>query len=326
MKNILITGGAGFIGSHLVDRYLQDESIESVVVVDNLSTGKLNNLEHLRGNEKLIFLHEDILYINFEELFHDYEIECVHHLAAKINIQEGIADPFAEAKTNIFGTLRMLEAVRSSNILRFVFASSGGMYGQAVITPQAEEHPCSPMWPYGVSKLAAEKYVEQYRNLYSLHTISFRYGIVYGPREWFGRVLTRFIKSILDREEITIFGTGGQLRDFVYVDDIIDAHLLAASDQYYELPNLDYNFNLGSGIGTTIHDLAYLLYDILGEPVQMTFTDPRTHSLRKPQELREYVLESAKANFLLGWTPKVKLEHGLLKMIRWVKKNRDRWE
>ena len=191
-KNILITGGAGFIGSHLVDRFIQEKA-NRIIVYDNFSTGTTRFI-----NEDLVeIVRGDILdYVMLSKKMR--EIDIVSHHAAELEVFTGIENTIHDLKTNTEGTLNVLNAAFKNDIQKIIYASSGGVYGQAQFTPQHENHPLNPHWPYGVSKLAGEKYCLQYYLLYGLPTISLRYGIVYGPREWYGRVLTLFIKRVYE--------------------------------------------------------------------------------------------------------------------------------
>jgi len=219
-KKVLITGGAGFIGSHLVEEYLANNA-EKVIVYDDFSTGTLENLKHI-DDDRLKVVEGSILDVNMLNAIVEKEkVDVIDHLAAELEVFSGIRDSERDARINILGTLNVLNVALKNHVDRVLFASSGAVYGEAKYLPMDERHPLEPHWPYGVSKLSAERYVIQYCKLFGLKTTAFRYGIVYGPREWFGRVLTMFIKRVfLENKPPVVFGDGLQTRDFVYVKDV----------------------------------------------------------------------------------------------------------
>ncbi|MEM2718884.1 MAG: GDP-mannose 4,6-dehydratase, partial [Candidatus Bathyarchaeia archaeon] len=210
-------------------------------------------------------------------------------------------------------------------------ASSAAVYGQAKKVPQDEMHPLEPHWPYGVSKLCAERYCIQYNRLYGLNTVAFRYSIVYGPREWFGRVLTMFIKRIfLENKPPVVFGDGTQIRDYVYVKDLVRAHILAIIN---EKSNGEV-FNISSGKGISIKDLAHLLLEISGKNLGIIFDNLKEgevsqyqpERIRLPSELKVLVLDNRKTNEVLGWRPETNLHDGLIEEIKWIMANPWRWQ
>lgn len=328
-KNILITGGAGFIGSHLTEEYLA-KGAGRVVVYDDFSTGNLKNLVHIK-DKRLKIIKGSILDANkLNESIKKGKIDIVDHLAAELEVYSGIKDSERDAQINIMGTLNVLNASLRNRVKRVLFASSGAVYGEAKYLPIDEEHPLEPHWPYGVSKLSAERYVMQYYKLFGLEATAFRYGIVYGPREWFGRVLTMFIKRIfIENKPPVVFGDGSQTRDFVYVEDIVKAHMLALEKD----ASVGQVFNIGSGKGVSVKGLAKTLIGISGKRLEVIYDDPTegTASRFQPErvrlkgELKNFILNIKKADKILGWQPLIEFRDGLLKEISWVMKNKERW-
>ncbi|MEJ5326837.1 MAG: GDP-mannose 4,6-dehydratase [Candidatus Bathyarchaeia archaeon] len=328
--NVLITGGAGFIGSHLVDEYLKNGA-NKVVVYDDFSTGTTKNLEHI-NDSRLIVTNGSILDKNrLYNILRDAKINIIDHQAAELEVYRGITDSEADAYTNILGTLNVLNAALKNKVEKVLFASSGAVYGEAKSLPIDEDHPLEPHWPYGVSKLSAEKYVLQYHKLFGLNTTAFRYGIVYGPREWFGRVLTMFIKRIfLENKSPVVFGDGAQTRDYVYVGDVVRAHILAIKNFSAD----GQVFNISSGRGISIGNLAKLLVEMSGKNLEIIYDNPEegTASSFQPErirlsgELKNFILDHRKAQKVLGWAPITELKDGLIKEIDWILKNSERWK
>ncbi len=328
-KNVLITGGAGFIGSHLVEEYLANKA-EKVIVFDDFSTGTMKNLEHIKDNRLKIVEGSVLDEEKLNSIVKEEQIQIVDHLAAELEVYTGIKDSSKDARINIFGTLNALNVALRNNVEKVLFASSGAVYGEAKYVPIDEDHPLEPHWPYGVSKLSAERYVLQYHKLFGLNTTAFRYSIVYGPREWFGRVLTMFIRRIfLEGKPPVVFGDGKQIRDFVYVKDVVRAHTLAiektASDGQV--------FNIGSGRGISISELARLLVDMSGKSLEVIYDNPPEGEVSRFQpervrllgELKRFVLSCNKAKKVLGWSPSVSFRDGVSEEIEWLMHNQERW-
>jgi len=328
-KNVLITGGAGFIGSYLVEEYLANNA-KRVIVFDDFSTGTMENLKHITDN-RLKIIQGSILDENaLNNVFKSEKIQIVDHLAAELEVYTGIRDTQRDARINIIGTLNILNKALQNNVKKVLFASSGAVYGEAKYLPINEEHPLEPHWPYGVSKLAAERYVMQYYKLFNLNTTAFRYGIVYGPREWFGRVLTMFIKRIyLENKSPVIFGDGRQTRDFVYVKDIAQAHIQAIKNE----KSTGEVFNLGSGEGVSVEKLAKILVSMSNRKLDIIYDNPQegTASSFQPDrvrlqgELKNFVLDCSKAAKILGWHPKTKFTDGIIEEVKWISANPKRW-
>jgi len=329
-KNVLITGGAGFIGSHLVEEYLANKA-EKVVVYDDFSTGTIQNLKHIK-EERLKIIKGSVLdREKLGEVVKKEEIHVIDHLAAELEVYTGIKDSLKDARINIFGTLNVLNVALQNSVEKVMFASSGAVYGEAQYLPVDENHPLEPHWPYGVSKLAAERYVLQYHKLFGLDTTAFRYSIVYGPREWFGRVLTMFIKRIfLENKAPVVFGDGTQVRDYVYVDDVAKAHMMAIRNE----KSAGQVFNISSGEGVSVKELTEKLIELSGKRLEVIFDDPREgeasrfqpERIRLQGELRKFVLSNSKAKERLGWSPRMEFRDGVLREIEWVLSCSDRWK
>ena len=322
-KKVFITGGAGFIGSHLVDRFLKERAGE-VIVYDNFSTGKKEFIEH----KDIKVIEGDIL--NSELLNSEMkDVDIVSHHAAELEVFTGINNAIHDLKTNIQGTLNVLNAALSNKVKKVIYASSGGVYGQAKYIPEDENHPTIPHWPYGVSKLAGEKYCMQYSLLYGLPTVSFRYGIVYGPREWYGRVLTLFIKRALNGQQPIIFGNGEQKRDYVYIDDVVEANILAIKNDKV-IANV---FNLGGNNSYSIKYIADLVLNLINPKLKPIYDNPKPgesskfqpNRKRLPGELIDFVLDNSLISNILNFQPKINFEHGIKKEIEWIKENLYFW-
>jgi UDP-glucose 4-epimerase len=287
----LVTGGAGFIGSHLVDA-LVDRGDE-VSVVDDLSTGRRENL-----NPSAAFHEADITdRARMEQLLADDRPDAVFHLAAQVDVRRAVADPAFDASVNVAGTAVLLEAARSAGTRRFVLASTGGaLYGESERVPTPEDAPLAPLSPYGASKAAAETYLELYRRLHGLPTVSLRFANVYGPRQdprGEGGVIAIYCHAARGDRRVRVFGDGRQTRDFVYVGDVVAA-LVAASGR-----DVGGAFNIGSGRETSILELA----EALG--VEPSFEPARTG------EVLRSCLDPRAAREALGWEARVSLAEGL---------------
>jgi UDP-glucose 4-epimerase len=295
-KSVLVTGGAGFIGSHLVDRLLKEG--HKVSVVDNLSTGKLKNL-----NPGATFYHTDITHPSVQDIFQREQPDLVFHLAAQISVSESTKDPVHDGEVNVIGTLRLLEAVRRSGLDKFIYSSTGGaLYGNPAANPCDEHTPINPLSPYGLSKYLAEQYIQLYHRLYHLNYTILRYGNVYGPRQdphGEAGVVAIFSQAMLEGKQPRIFGDGDQERDFIYVGDVVDANILA-------MTRGDGNaYNIGTGQGTNVNRIFGSLRDII------KYKWDAEHRAARPGEVDKISLECQKAYDGLGWSAQVGLEEGL---------------
>lgn len=327
-KNFLVTGGAGFIGSHIVDKLL-DDGANKVTIYDNFSSGNGQNIDHLRNDERVVVVRGDVL--DYNSLYNVMrKVDVVSHQAAQLEIFRALDDPLEDLRTNVFGTLNVLKAALKCKIQRVINASSACVYGQAKYIPQDENHPLRPQWPYGVSKLSAEKYCTMFYEFYGLPIVNLRYGIVYGPREWYGRVLTIFIKRVFENTPPVIFGDGTQSRDFIFVSDVARVHNLCIED---EKANGE-TYNVGTGIKTSTNELANHVIKAFNKSLDPIFENPPQGSYSKfmpyrrriPGELINMVLDIKKARKELSWKPLVKLEDGIHAEVEWFTKNSPYWQ
>ncbi len=311
----IVTGGAGFIGSNLVDRLIQENY--SVVVIDDLSSGCQTNLRDAEksGENMFKFEEQDICSSKTTALIADLKPEVVFHLAAQTDVRHSVADPVFDAEVNILGTLRVLEGARLGKIQKVVVAASGGtLYGEPdpSFLPLKESLPPNPLSPYGVSKTAMIYYLSVYRHLYGLDSTVLTMANVYGPRQdphGEAGVVSIFAEQLLSEEGCKIFGTGEQTRDFVYVEDVIEALILAS-----QAPGLGI-INIGTGIETSINDLYQAMSSIME-----TTSNPKYEPSRLG-EVERSVLDPTYAKSSLGWVSTTSLVEGLSRSIEWFKEN-----
>jgi UDP-glucose 4-epimerase len=304
MPTVLITGGAGFIGSHVAERFLGEGW--AVHVIDNLITGKRENVPPgavLHGH--------DIREPAAAGLVGSLRPEVLVHLAAQMDVRKSVAEPVFDADTNIVGSLALLEAVRHhSPATRFVFSSTGGaVYGDHTVPPNVETFPKNPESPYAIAKLSVELYLAYYARVHSLDTVALRYGNVYGPRQdphGEAGVVAIFCGRLLEGRPLTVFGDGLQTRDYVYVTDVADATWRAATQDLPEPDQLDTRaFNIGTGVGTPVVRLAEVLRVAAKRDVAIEYAP------RRPGEQQDSFVDISKAAALLDWRPAVTLEDGL---------------
>jgi UDP-glucose 4-epimerase len=308
----LITGGAGFIGSHVVERFLA--AGYEVQVVDDLSSGKRENLP---AAPKLHVL--DVRSDEVAALVRSTQFDVIAHLAAQIDVRKSVENPRFDADINIGGTLNLLETLRGSRDgrkCRFVFVSTGGaLYGEAGDKPSGETTPQNPDSPYGIAKLAAEHYTASYARVHGLDTAVARLGNIYGPRQdplGEAGVVAIFCHRLTKREPLTVYGDGEQLRDYVYVVDVARAIFAIATSPLPAAGPLDARaFNVGTGNGTSVLTLAKLLGQSAGVEPVLTFAPKRAG------ELQRSVLDASKAARLLNWRPSKTIEEGLAETYAW---------
>jgi UDP-glucose 4-epimerase len=293
---VLVTGGAGFIGSHVADRLLADG--HDVVILDDLSTG---HVEHLQPNAR--FYQMDLHSPWIDELFRIERPEAVVHQAAQASVRRSVEDPVFDASVNVLGTAALLQASVHHGVRRFLFASTGGaLYGDADVTPTPEDYPTLPVSPYGASKLAAEVYLRTFHAMHGLSYAALRYANVYGPRQdphGEAGVVAIFTRRLLSGEKARINGDGKQTRDFVYVGDVAEANSRALVSDAVG------SFNVGTGIETDISTIFQLLKRLTKS------SEPEEHGPPLPGEQRRSVVDARKIEKALGWKPKTSLQAGL---------------
>ena len=320
-----MTGGAGFVASHFVRDLVAGGA--RVTVYDNFSTGLLDNIEDVDGDVTVI--RNDILdYAALRAAMEGHDV--ISHQAAQLEITTSIGDPTYDLTTNAIGTLNVLRAATELEIPKIVEASSAGVYGQAVTDLQDETHPTDPNWEYGVSKLTCEKYAAIYaeRNP-SLSIASLRYAIVYGEREWYGRVLTLFLKRALEGRPPVVFGDGSQVRDFVYAGDIAQLHRKCIETDF----DGHLVLNGSTAVGTTVLELANAICDVAGDRLEPIFDDVAEGEasaladgrVRLPSELHAMRMSYELAQRTVGWSPTTSLREGLEKEWAWLRDNPHRW-
>jgi UDP-glucose 4-epimerase len=298
---ILVTGGAGFIGSHVVDLFIENGF--DVVVVDDLSTGRLSNL-----NPAVTFYKLDIRSPQLADVFEKERPDYINHHAAQMDVRRSVIDPLFDADVNILGSINLIKCAKDFRVKRFVYISTGGaVYGEPKYLPCDEVHPINPICQYGASKHTVEHYLYMYQYLYGLDYVVLRYPNVYGPRQdpqGEAGVVAIFTGLMLKGEQATVNGDGEQQRDFVYVGDCARANLLAV-----QTAKESAIFNLGSGQGTSINQIFDQLKTITGYKLE------RIHGPAKDGETRRIYLDANKARDELGWTPTIDLDTGLQKTV-----------
>src|SRR5205085_372721 len=297
----LVTGGAGFIGSNLVDALL--ERGDEVTVLDNLSTGKKENLESAIAGGAGLAEGDCRVGEAVNDLVSRVKPDVIFHLGAQIDVRKSVADPAYDATINVIGTINMLAAAQAAGVGRFVNSSTGeAIYGEGRVIPAPETHPAEPEAGYGQSKLSAEGYCGLFRRLHGLSTVSLRYGNVYGPRQdplGEAGVIAIFCGKLIDGQQATVFGDGLQTRDYVYVGDVVEANLAALATQASGA------YNIGTGRATSVLELVEALGRIAGRDFAPV------HAPERPGEVRNIALDYSRAREALGWEPKVELHAGL---------------
>ncbi len=294
--NILITGGAGFIGSHISDAYLKLG--HRVVILDNLSSGKKKNIP-----PKAVFYEMDLLDPKVVQLLKDENIEVINHHAAQISVIQSVTDPLEDANINIMGSIKLLESAKSCGVKKFIFASTGGaIYGVQDSFPADENHACRPESPYAISKYSVENYLNFYRKVHGLNTITLRYSNVYGPRQdphGEAGVVAIFCQKLLKKSQPTIYGDGEQTRDFISVLDVAQANVMVLNSSLTGI------FNVSTGKETTVNELLKNIANMAGNAVTPQHDAPRKG------ELQRSVIDSGKFRKNTAWIPKVSLKEGL---------------
>ncbi len=312
-SRILVAGGAGFIGSHIVDRLLEEDF--QVTILDNLFAGLLKNIEHNKGNKNLKFVKGDVrnsalvkrLVKNVNAVFND---------AAVVSVPRSVEDPVLANQVNVGGTLTLLKACLDSGVKRFVQASSASVYGDTKSLPIHEDLPTKPISPYAVSELAAENYARVFYSAYGVETVCLRYFNVYGPRQTcskYSGVTTIFVNQLLQNKSPIIFGDGKQTRDFVYVEDVVNANMLALSKK----EAAGEVFNVATNKATTINTLVSNLQEVMNKKDLKPI-----HKAPRRGDIRHSCASIEKAREILEYKPKFSLKKGLAKLAEWYTKER----
>jgi UDP-glucose 4-epimerase len=302
----LVTGAAGFIGSTLVDRLLGDG--HSVVGLDNFASGRATNIEHLADNPEFFFAEADIVTADLDTVLEEYAPEVVFHLAAQIDVRHSVADPPFDASVNVLGTVRLAEAACKVGVRKIVHTSSGGsIYGVPSTYPTSEEVPTDPHSPYAASKVAGEIYLNTFRHLYDIECSHIAPANVYGPRQdphGEAGVVAIFAQALLEGKPTKVFGDGSNTRDYVFVDDVVDAFVKAAGDA-----GGGQRFNVGTGVETSDRQLHTAVASAVGAP-----DDPEFHPARLG-DLKRSCLDISRGEQVLGWRPQVGLDEGVRKTV-----------
>jgi UDP-glucose 4-epimerase len=293
--NILVTGGCGFIGSHIVDAYIREG--HRVTVLDNLSTGDIKNL-----NSGAKFYEDDVRNKDIERIFKAETFDVINHHAAQINVRTSVDNPLLDADINIMGSLNIIDLAIRYNVKRIIFASSGGaVYGETDQLPISEDFPTRPASPYGITKATIEQYIVTFSRLHSLDYVIFRYSNVYGPRQISkseAGVISIFIHNILRKQQCIVFGDGSQTRDYVFVDDVVRANTFAL-----QCPSC--TLNIGTGHETSVNELIRIFSGILKEAVDHRHDDPRSGDVARN------AVNPAMAKAHMQWAPRTVLKEGI---------------
>jgi UDP-glucose 4-epimerase len=306
----LVTGAAGFIGSTLVDRLLADG--HTVVGIDDLSTGRRVNLTSAEADPDFTFIEADITDADLGAIVAEAKPEVIFHLAAQISVRHSVDNPQFDATVNVVGTIRLAEAARAHGVRKIVHTSSGGsIYGTPPVYPTGEDVPTDPASPYAASKVAGEVYLNTFRHLYGLDCSHIAPGNVYGPRQdphGEAGVVAIFAKALLAGEATKIFGDGTDSRDYVFVDDVVDAFVKASGEA-----GSGQRFNVGTGISTTVRDLHSAIAKAVGTADDPEFYPPRLGDLRKSQ------LDISRGAEVLGWRPQVDIDEGIERTVEFFR-------
>jgi UDP-glucose 4-epimerase len=303
---ILITGGAGFIGSHIADACIKDG--HEVVIIDNFYTGKHENV-----NPKAKLYEMDICDPKLSGIFLKEKPDVLSHHAAQIDVRVSVEDPQFDLKVNVGGLINVMEAGRKSGLKKVIFASSGGaVYGEQDIYPAPETHPARPVCPYGLNKLSCERYLHYYEQVYGIKWTALRYGNVYGPRQnphGEAGVVAVFLNKMLKGGQPVINGDGRQTRDYVYISDVVEANRLALKDDARG------PYNVGTGIETDVNTIFSALRELTGGRCE------EKHGPAKAGEQQRSSIDASKIKRGLGWSPQVSFAEGMKLTAEWFKKN-----
>ena len=306
----LVTGAAGFIGSTLVDRLISDG--HTVIGVDDLSSGRMGNLDRARSNDTFAFVEADIVNADLIGLLAEAKPEVVYHLAAQIDVRRSVSDPQFDATVNVVGTVRVAEAARLAGVRKVVDTSSGGsVYGAPRNYPTSETAPTDPASPYAASKIAGEIYLNTFRNLHGMDCSHIAPSNVYGPRQdphGEAGVVAIFVKALLAGQPTVVFGDGSNTRDYVFVDDVVDAFVRASGS-----PGSGQRFNIGTGVETSDRKLHSVVAGVIGAP-----DEPQSAPARLG-DLKRSCLDARKAEMVLSWRAAVRLEDGVRRTVEYFR-------
>lgn len=302
-KKVIVTGGMGFIGSHLTEKLLDENE---VTVIDNESTGRIGNIKHLIGHKNLTLAKGSIVDLDLVRIFKGKDY--VFHLAAIPSVPRSVKDPFSSNEANVTGTLKVLIAAKDSGIKKVIFSSSSSVYGDTPILPKKEDMPVNPQSPYAITKATGEMYCRVFQELYGLPTVCLRYFNVFGPRQdptsQYAAVIPKFITSILNDESPVIFGDGEQSRDFSFIKHVVNANILSCESDKTGV------FNVACGRRITINELVDHINNILGKDVKPSYVDSRAgdikHSLADINKARGF-----------GYNPAGNFKDELAEVVRW---------
>jgi len=319
-NKILITGGAGFIGSHFCERCVSKGY--TVVCLDNFLNGNLGNIRALLSHKNFKLVNGDVRDANLLEKVISSGIDTIVHLAAQIHVDRSIIEPKETYETNVLGTLNLLELARKYDVEKFIYGSSSEIYGSAKYVPMDEKHPLDPLHPYGASKLAADRMCYVYIQTYGIDACIARLFNTFGPRQkdtGYGGVISIFAKRVLNDRPPIIYGDGKQTRDYLYIDDALNAYeLLLESKKVIREP-----INFGTGKDVAILSIANKIIELFGKKRSIK----PVHVAPRPGEVRRLVADNRKAKELLGWTPKYSFDKGLKNFVEWYRNYRfEEWE
>ncbi|MCK5030451.1 MAG: SDR family oxidoreductase [Thermoplasmatales archaeon] len=304
-KKVVVTGGSGFIGSNLTQELSKENQ---VTVVDNLSTGYLENIQNLINSGDISFVEGSITDMDLlQKLFED--VDYIFHQAAIPSVPRSVKDPISSNYTNVNGTLNVLVAARDNNVKKLIYASSSSAYGDTPVLPKSEDMKPCPLSPYAISKLTAEYYCQVFSDVYNLATASLRYFNVFGPRQdpssEYAAVIPKFIGSILNDKSPLVYGDGEQTRDFTFVDDVVNANILAAESMSTGV------FNIAGGERISINDLAGLIMELLDKDLDITHIEPQ------PGDIKHSLADISKAREQIRYIPKFNVKDGLKETVKW---------
>jgi len=308
-RHVLVTGGAGFIGSHVAEAYLA--AGYDVTVLDDLSTGRRENLP---AGVRLV--HADVGSPEAHALVARGGFDVVNHHAAQVDVRRSVADPVADARVNVLGLVNLVEGARAGGVRRLIFASSAAVYGEDAVPPIGERAAKLPASPYGAAKLAAEHYLAMFARLYAIETVVLRYSNVYGPRQdprGEAGVVAIFGQRVLAGRPVVVYGDGEQTRDLIHVTDVAAANVAASRDALPARGDPEaFSYNIGTGIETSVNQLARLVAEAAGRPGEVD------HAQDRAGEIRRSALQVDKACVELAWVPGVSLPDGLRSTMHWL--------